>query len=163
MSAPLPPAPLPPEEPPAPLPREERCALLAEAEAAELRRLADACLAAEQVVEGAPVRVLLAPEVGTVSTPVREPVAGHRFLLGDVLACRAEVELAGRRGWALRLGDDRAAVLAAAVLDAAAQLGPELAAEVDALCHRVAGRRADRLAAEWAELSATVVEFEELT
>jgi alpha-D-ribose 1-methylphosphonate 5-triphosphate synthase subunit PhnG len=145
------------------LPREERCSLLAEAGPAELRRLADHCLAADVVVDGAPVRVLLAPEVGTVSTPVREPVAGHRFLLGDVLACRAEVELAGRRGWALRLGDDRAAVLAAAVLDAAAQVGPQLAAEVDALCRRVADRRADRLAVEWAELSATVVEFEELT
>jgi alpha-D-ribose 1-methylphosphonate 5-triphosphate synthase subunit PhnG len=146
-----------------PLSREERCALLAEAAPAELRRLADHCLADDQVTEGAPVRVLLAPEVGTVTAPVREPVAGHRFLLGDVLACRAEVELAGRRGWALRLGDDRAAVLAAAVLDAAAQVTPELAAEVDALCHQVADRRADRLALEWAELAATVVEFEELT
>jgi len=152
----------------APLGREERCALLAEAEPAELRQLADHCLADDTLVDdsaggGAPVRVLLAPEVGTVTAPVREPVAGHRFLLGDVLACRAEVELAGRRGWALRLGDDRAAVLAAAVLDAAAQLGPELAAEVDALCRGVAHRRADRLALEWAELAATVVEFEELT
>jgi alpha-D-ribose 1-methylphosphonate 5-triphosphate synthase subunit PhnG len=100
------------------LSREERCALLAEARPAELQALADACLA-----DDAEVRVLLAPEVGCVTAQVREPVAGHRFQLGDVLACRAEVELAGQRGWAMRLGDDRVATLAAAVLDAEAEAG----------------------------------------
>lgn len=141
-----------------PLGREERCGLLAEAEPGELRALADACLA-----DGADVRVLLAPEVGTVQTQVREPVAGERFLLGDVLACRAEVELAGHRGWAMRLGDDRAAVLAAAVLDAEVEAGRARAAAVDELCREVARRLVEREEREWAELAPTVVEFEELT
>jgi len=107
--------------------------------------------------------VLLAPEVGCVTTQVREPVAGHRFQLGDVLACRAEVELAGQRGWAMRLGDNRVATLAAAVLDAEVEAGRPRAVEVEALCRRVATRRAERLEREWAELAPTVVEFEELT
>ncbi|MGY4647052.1 phosphonate C-P lyase system protein PhnG [Mycobacterium sp. URHB0021] len=142
----------------APLDRSQRCGLLAEADVDELRDLADACLA-----DGADVRVLLAPEVGCVSTQIREPVADERFLIGDVLACRAEVELAGHRGWAMRLGDDRAAVLAAAVLDAEAVGGRPHAAAVDELCRAVARRLTDRQDHEWAELAPTIVEFEELT
>ncbi|MFG1664243.1 phosphonate C-P lyase system protein PhnG [Streptomyces sp. Y7] len=140
------------------LSREQRCALLAEADRAELIELADACIA-----DGAQVRVLVAPEVGCVTAQVREPVLEQRFLLGDVLACRAEVELGGHRGWAMRLGDDRAAVLAAAVLDAEVEAGRPRAADVDLLCERVAGRRELRESQEWAELAPTVVEFEELT
>lgn len=138
--------------------RAQRCGLLAAAEPDELRVLADACLA-----DGAQVRVLVAPEVGCVSTQVREPVAGERFLIGDVLACRAEVELAGQRGWAMRLGDDRAAVLAAAVLDAEAAAARPRAADVDELCRTVARRQVDREEREWNELAPTIVEFEELT
>jgi alpha-D-ribose 1-methylphosphonate 5-triphosphate synthase subunit PhnG len=137
--------------------RAQRCGLLAQAEVEELRVLADACLA-----DGADIRVLVAPEVGFVSTQIREPVAGERFLLGDVLACRAEVELAGHRGWAMRLGDDRIAVLAAAVLDAEVEADRPHAAEVDELCRVVAARQTERLDREWAELAPTVVEFEEL-
>lgn len=140
-----------------PLSRARRCELLAVAEPDELRSLADACLA-----DGVEVRILVAPEVGVVSAQVREPVAQERFLLGDVLACRAEVELAGHRGWAMRLGDDRAAVLAAALLDAEVQAGRAHAADVDRLCHIVAVRQAEREAREWAELAPTIVEFEEL-
>jgi alpha-D-ribose 1-methylphosphonate 5-triphosphate synthase subunit PhnG len=140
------------------LSRAERCGLLAEAEPGELRALADACLA-----DGVEVRVLVAPEVGCVSTQVREPVAGERFLIGDVLACRAEVELAGHRGWAMRLGDDRAAVLAAAVLDAEAEASRPWAPAIDELCREVARRRVQHDEREWAELAPTVVQFEELT
>jgi alpha-D-ribose 1-methylphosphonate 5-triphosphate synthase subunit PhnG len=139
------------------LSRAERCGLLALAEEDELRVLADACLA-----DGVDVQVLVVPEVGFVSAQVREPVAAERFLLGDVMACRAEVELDGQRGWAMRLGDDRAAVLAAAVLDAEVQAGRPHAADVDALCHVVATRRAEREDSEWAELAPTIVAFEEL-
>ncbi|MDN5857750.1 MAG: phosphonate C-P lyase system protein PhnG [Pseudonocardia sp.] len=138
--------------------REDRAALLAAAQSAELVGQADACLA-----DGTAPRVLVAPEVGCVATQVAEPIAGERFLLGDLLACRAEVELDGARGWAMRLGDDRAAVLAAAVCDAEVQAGRPRAAEVDALCDRVAARAAAEEAAEWAELAPTIVEFEELT
>jgi alpha-D-ribose 1-methylphosphonate 5-triphosphate synthase subunit PhnG len=139
------------------LSREERWALLATAGGDELIELADMCL------DSAPeFAVILPPEVGCVSAQVRDPILRERFLLGDVLACRAEVEVNGVRGWAMRLGDDRAAVLAMAILDAAAETGPDLADAVEHLCQRLAQRlrRADD--EEWAELAPTVVEFEEL-
>ncbi|MBF6213135.1 phosphonate C-P lyase system protein PhnG [Nocardia puris] len=140
------------------LSREERAELLAEADAEALIALADACLA-----DGAPFQVLSPPEVGSVAAQVADPVAADRFLLGDILACRAEVELDGHRGWAMRLGDERAAVLAAAVLDAEALAGRAQAAAVDELCDRVRERRLRAEEREWAELAPTVVEFEELT
>jgi alpha-D-ribose 1-methylphosphonate 5-triphosphate synthase subunit PhnG len=138
--------------------REERSALLAAARREELVGLADACLS-----DGVEPRVLRAPEVGCVATQVAEPIAGDRFLLGDVLAVQAEVELAGVRGWAMRLGDDRAAVLAAAICDAEVQAERPHTADVLALCARVAAREAAADATEWAQLAPTVVEFEELT
>lgn len=137
--------------------REERAGWLALAERDELVALADRCLA-----DGAAPTVLTAPTVGCVATEVREPVGWERFLLGDVLACHAEVELGGARGWAMRLGDDRAAVLAAAVCDAAVEAGRVPAREVDTLCRHVAERIAAREAAEWDALAPTVVAFEEL-
>ncbi|OZM76156.1 phosphonate C-P lyase system protein PhnG [Pseudonocardia sp. MH-G8] len=138
--------------------REDTAALLAVASREELVGVADACLA-----DGVTPRVLRAPEVGCVATQVVEPVAGERFLLGDVLAVQAEVELAGGRGWSMRLGDDRAAVLAAAICDAEVQAGRPRADDVLALCARVAAREAATADDEWALLAPTVVEFEELT
>lgn len=137
--------------------REERLALLAAASGDELIDAADACLAA-----ASSFAVVTPPAVGCVPAQVREPVLRHRFFLGDVLACTAEVEFDGVRGWAMRLGDDRAAVLAMAVLDAAAACSPDLARDVDALCARAAARATEADAAEWAELSPTIVQFEEL-
>ena len=137
--------------------REERLALLAAAPADELIDAADACLAA-----ASSFAVVTPPAAGCVPAQVREPVLHQRFFLGDVLACTAEVEFDGVRGWAMRLGDDRAAVLAMAVLDAAAACSPGLAREVDALCARTAERATEADAAEWAELSPTIVQFEEL-
>lgn len=117
--------------------------------------------------------MIVPPQVGCVSAQVREPILKQRFLLGDVLACRAEVELNGQRGWALRFGDDRAAVLAMAIIDAAASARPAgdgtapaddqgVAGQIDRLCAEVAQRLRQEEAAEWAELAPTVVEFEEL-
>lgn len=140
------------------LSREMRCALLARAEPAELIRLADACL-----VDGTELEVLVDPEVGCISAQVADPVAADRFLIGDVLACRAEVEFGKHRGWAMRLGDDRAAVLAAAVLDAEAAAGRPNTVAVDELCRRVSAAIERTELDEWAELAPTAVQFEELT
>jgi alpha-D-ribose 1-methylphosphonate 5-triphosphate synthase subunit PhnG len=137
--------------------REERLALLAAASVEELIDAADACLAA-----ASSFAVVTPPLVGCVPAQVREPILHQRFFLGDVLACTAEVEFDGVRGWAMRLGDDRAAALAMAILDAAAASSPDLAHEVDALCARTAERAREADAAEWAELSPTIVQFEEL-
>ena len=137
--------------------REERLALLAVAPGDKLIDAADSCLATASAFA-----VVTPPAVGCVPAQVREPVLRQRFFLGDVLACTAEVEFDGVRGWAMRLGDDRAAALAMAVLDAAAACSPDLAREVDALCARAAERAAAADAAEWTELSRTIVQFEEL-
>src|SRR3954449_11876443 len=70
--------------------REERAGLLALAGTAELVALAGGCLA-----HRGRRAVLVPPRGGSVATEGLEPVGHERFLLGDVLACRAEVELAG--------------------------------------------------------------------
>jgi alpha-D-ribose 1-methylphosphonate 5-triphosphate synthase subunit PhnG len=142
---------------PVPLPPERRAELLAGSDEADLVALADRCL------EGAPgTRVSIEPTVGTIPFCVREPVVGERFVLADVLATHAEVEHRGQRGWAMRLGNARAAALAAAICDAELASGAGLAAEVDQLCRSTELRHQEESAAEWAELSRTEVNFREL-
>jgi alpha-D-ribose 1-methylphosphonate 5-triphosphate synthase subunit PhnG len=142
---------------PVPLPPERRAELLAASDEADLVALADRCL------EGAPgTRVSIEPTVGTIPFCVREPVVGERFVLADVLATHAEVEHRGQRGWAMRLGNARAAALAAAICDAELASGAGLAAEVDQLCRSTERRHQEKSAAEWAELSRTEVNFQEL-
>ena len=138
--------------------RENRAALLARATPEELERLAEETLART----GDPV-VLSGPDVGMVMMQVREPVAEERFYLGEVLVTQTEVELGGHRGWCMRLGDDRQAALAAAILDAAAEAPDEAGrTSVEALCQQVAEREAAADQAEWAEVAPTEVRFEEL-
>jgi alpha-D-ribose 1-methylphosphonate 5-triphosphate synthase subunit PhnG len=137
------------------LSREERVGLLARARPDELEPLAEQILARS----GAPV-VLSGPEIGMAMMQVREPVAEERFYLGEVLVTQTEVELAGHRGWCMRLGDDCQATLAAAVLDAAAEGADRL--PVEALCRAVAAREDAAAGAEWAEVAPTEVRFEEL-
>ena len=134
-----------------------RSELLAASDRDALLDLADRCL------EGEPEPALIVgPEVGTVVLTVREPVEATRLHLGDVLVTRSEVEHRGRRGWALRMGDDRAAALAAAICDAEASAAGPLAAEVDTLCRHTEAEVARARAAEWNELSPTIVEFQEM-
>jgi len=137
--------------------RERRAELLAATPAEALVALAERCLA-----DGADPVLIAAPEVGMVMLTVREPVARERFHLGEVLVTRAEVELDGARGWAMRTGDDRLATLAAAVLDAEVEARRPHAGAVLELCARTERTEADAGAAEWAELGPTAVAFEEL-
>lgn len=136
----------------------ERAELLAIAEADAVVELAEACLAEF----GDPVLVG-PPEVGLVVMQVREPVCAERFHLGEVVVTRAEVEIAGARGWAMRLGNDRVATLAAAVCDAVAANGGALADDVTSLCEAAQRRRAEAKAEEWHDIAPTIVSFEELT
>jgi len=137
--------------------RERRSELLAVADEGPLVALAERCLD-----EGTAVTVLAGPEVGVVALQVREPIARERFHLGEALVTQVEVDVDGHRGWAMRLGDDRVATLAAAVLDAVAAAGHRLAAEVDALCATTETARHAADAAEWADIAPTEVRFEEL-
>src|SRR6202020_871071 len=136
--------------------REWRSELLAAAEAPALIALAERCMASGDT------RLTGEPTVGTVPLCVREPVVSERFLLVDVLVTQAEVDHRAQRGWAMRLGDDKAAAVAAAICDAEAASGRGLITEIDALCRATERALADSDAAEWAELVPTEVRFEEL-
>ncbi|MEO1063268.1 MAG: phosphonate C-P lyase system protein PhnG [Actinomycetota bacterium] len=136
--------------------RERRVELLAALDRDPLVALADRCLGRVDPV------IVQEPEVGMVMLPVREPVAHERFYLGEVLVTRAEVEIDGHRGWSMRMGDDRAATLAAAICDAVVESGGPEAADVVELCRWSAESAAAAERAEWAELSETEVTFEEL-
>jgi len=142
---------------------EARAELLAVADPIELVALADSIVA--ELGEPA---LLAPPEIGLVVLQVREPVCAERFHLGEVVVTRAEVTLppAGTRGWAMRLGTDRVATLAAAVCAAAAETDlvtdTDFATHVDDLCAVTARRRDVIEAEEWRELAATEVRFEEL-
>ncbi|MFM7534366.1 MAG: phosphonate C-P lyase system protein PhnG [Acidimicrobiales bacterium] len=135
---------------------ERRAELLARADADRLRALAERCLDA---ASGALSRAV---EVGTIRVQVREPVVGERFLLTDVLACRAEVARSGHVGWSVRLGSDRVTTLAAAVCDLEVASEGPLCSEVESLCERTARILAAERAAHWIELAPTEVRFEEL-
>lgn len=135
----------------------ERAELLASAPRSEVLDLADRCL-----TDVADPEILSGPEVGTVALNVREPVEGIRFQLGDVLTTRCEVRHRGALGWSMRMGDDRAAALAAAVCDAEYAAEGPLHDEVSRVCTNTAASLARGRAAEWADLVPTIVAFEEL-
>ena len=137
---------------------ETRAELLAAATPAELTDLAERLMTAG--LQG--LTVVKPPKTGMVVMQVREPVAEERFFLGEVLVTECTVDVDGALGWAMREGDDRVAALAAAVLDAVVAAAHPAAPEVEALCERVSARRDAARLAEWNEIAATVVEFEDL-
>lgn len=140
---------------------EELSELLSLADPQALVEVANQCLA-EATLTGATLTVVRGPEVGTVATQVREPIAGTRFLLADVLVSSAEVTLDGTPGWAMRLGADRPAALAQAICAAELARNGRLAEHLQRLCSDIATTRDLDRAAEWERLAPTVVEFEEV-
>lgn len=137
--------------------RARRCELLAAADHQPLLEVADACLADVE-----PPQAVFGPEVGAVVLTVREPVEATRFQLADVLVTRSEVLHRGAQGWSMRMGDDRAGALAAAICDAEVEADGPGRARVDRLC-RLTAERLDRARRrEWDELRPTIVNFEEM-
>lgn len=145
-------------DPSAVLTVERRAELLARAPARALVALAERCVDESR----SDPTVVSGPETGMVMMTVREPIARERFHLGEVLVTRAEVEVDGRRGWCMRLGDDRIATLAAAILDAEVAAQRPLAADVIELCRLTEELECDSDEAEWAELGPTRVHFDEI-
>lgn len=131
---------------------------------AELLALADASavidLAEQLAIDTEPPVVVRGPETGSVVMTVREPVESTRFQLGDVLVTQVEVEHRSTRGWAMRMGSDQLATLAAAVCDAEIAAEGPLAAQVRELCATTAASIATARHREWAELEPTIVTFE---
>ena len=130
---------------------------LNQADAAEVIALASACL-----TDDPDITVTRPATVGVVVTQVREPVAEEWFILGDTMVCRAEVTRRGAPGWAMRLGGDKMATLAAAILAAEYTSNGPRAGEVGDLCTRSAERRREDRAREWERLAPSIVEFEEI-
>jgi alpha-D-ribose 1-methylphosphonate 5-triphosphate synthase subunit PhnG len=102
------------------------------------------------------------PELGMVMLQVQEPVANDNFYLGEVLVTRAEVEVDGHLGWAMRMGDDPTGALACALIDAWAVSSAEATNTVDLRCASALARCWEREIAQWEELRKTEVRFDEL-
>lgn len=139
------------------LTRAERTGLLARARVDSLLTLADGCIQGA----GEPV-VTLPPETGMVMLTVREPVETTRFHLGEVLVTRCEVRHRDAPGWAMRMGSDPAAALAAAILDAEVESDGPLAGAVIELCDVTHHQLALDEALEWQDVEPTIVDFEEM-
>lgn len=136
--------------------RNRRFEILAQGEAEPLLTLAEAVLAETPVV------VVTPPRVGMIMLRLREPVDGEVFNAGEALVTEAQVTLGGEQGYAMRLGRQPEATLAAAVLDAAVEAGHPLTAGIlDRLAELEQAERA-RQAAAWRTVAPTRVSFEEM-
>lgn len=137
--------------------RTQRVQLLALAPSEPLGQLAD-----ELIGRFGPPSVVVPPETGVLTLQVREPACEERFILGEVVVTRCEVDWCGTAGWSMRLGTDRRAALAAAICDAAAMHDRSARHDVDRLCSAVADAHTAADEADWSELARTIVHFEEL-
>jgi alpha-D-ribose 1-methylphosphonate 5-triphosphate synthase subunit PhnG len=135
-----------------------RSSLLAQAPSDDLIHLADTILGELAHT----VSVVRPPEVGLRMFQVREPIERIRFNLAEVMVTEAEVMVGASPGWAVRLGNDREATLAAAILDGFAAAAGEWATEIDALCSEVERRIQSEKEAVRREVAPTEVRFEEL-
>ena len=137
------------------LSRGERSELLAATDPDLLTAMGDLCLQGTDNPE-----IITGPQVGTVVLTLREPIEEKRFHLGEVLATKTEVMHRGPQGWALLMGDNPIASLAAAICDAEIEAGGPYAADVETLLGETTQKIQNQRAAEWQELSETIVNFE---
>lgn len=137
--------------------RGEVASLLAASDPEVLLAVADRCLG-----DGTAPEIVSGPEVGMVLLTVREPTQSLRFHLGEVLVTRTEVTHRGERGWSMFMGDERPASLAAAICDAEVAAGGPCSDAVLELCATTEATAAADRAAEWAELTPTIVDFKEI-
>lgn len=140
--------------------REDICSSLASSDAVALETLINSLIARGTIAN---IEMIRPPSTGTIQMQVREPICEERFIVGDALVTVAEVLVAGTLGWAMRLGGDANAAVAAAVADAhIARVGlegvPELA-ELISYTQLELERTEER---EWAEIRETIIDFEEL-
>ena len=140
--------------------REDICSALASSDAIPLETLINSMIARGIISN---IEIIRPPSTGTIQLQVREPICEERFIVGDALVTVAEVSVDGTLGWAMRLGSDANAAVAAAVADAhIARVGlessPELA-ELISYTQLEIERTEER---EWAEIRETIIDFEEL-
>ena len=147
--------------------RDRRAELLAVAEPKAIQQLASRALELSSVSDS--LVVTKAAETGLIMMQVREPVCKERFYLAEVVATRAEVLLHDQTGWAIRMGTDRPTALGAAILDAICEVATDIHIEfvelhrsIAELCAQTIDDQAEAKAAEWNEVSKTIVNFEAL-
>lgn len=91
--------------------------ILARADGAAVKRLADEIKAVQSPV------IVKAPEKSLAMIPDAGAGPGEPVLPGEVIVCEAIVDLAGKKGVAVLMGDDFDKVLDMAVIDAACNAG----------------------------------------
>lgn len=136
--------------------RNRRFEILAEGDADRLVVVAEAVLATAEVA------VVVPPRVGTLMLRLREPVAGEVFNAGEALVTEARVAFGLHEGYAMRLGRDPEATLAAAILDVAVEAGHPLAPEIGVLLTDLDEVARAREAAAWRDVAPTRVVFDEM-
>lgn len=87
--------------------------ILSRAGSADVRAMAD------RLTLLYPATVLREPMRTLVMMPMRDPVGGTPFYLGELMASETMVELSGVRGFGICMGDDYEKSAAIAVIDAA--------------------------------------------
>ena len=94
---------------------------------------AESVIALGQIIEnGYTVKVLKEPQKALAMIRIRESVKNSDFYLGELLTCEAMVEIEGKKGVAVTMGDDFSKVLSMAVVDAADNAGlPELKRQIE--------------------------------
>lgn len=140
--------------------REDICSSLASSDPFALETLVNSLIARGSISN---IEMIRPPSTGTIQMQVREPICEERFIVGDALVTVAEVSVDGTLGWAMRLGGDANAAVAAAVADAhIARVGFESAPELAELVlyTKLEMERAEER--EWAEIRETIIDFEEL-
>lgn len=148
------------DDSPQSLTREEICSLLSLSDSATLVQVIDALIKSEIISD---FELIRPPSTGTVQLQVREPICEERFIVGDALVTVADVSVKGTLGWAMRLGTDTHATVAAAIADAhIALVGLENVLTIKDLILRTQEEISSRDMSEWAEISNTVIDFEEL-
>lgn len=140
--------------------REHLLGLLARSKPAPVVALADDILAA--LDDRSLFHLSQPPVTGVVSTQVREPLAGHRFLVGDVVATQAEVVLDGVPGWGMCVGADKPFALALALCDAEIARDGDLAPRIRDHAEHTDEALKKARAEEFERLRPTIVEFEEI-
>src|SRR5262245_1893638 len=118
---------------------------------------------AEEVLASSEIAVVTPPRIGTLMLRHQEPVADTLFNVGEVLMTEALVALGPHRGYAMRLGREVEATLAAAILDAAAEANHVLWPRIEALLAELVAHGEAEDASYRREVAATRVVFDEMS
>lgn len=108
------------------------------------------------------VALLKEPQKTLCMLKLRDPVQGGLFYLGEALVCEAAVEVDGRRGMAVLMGDDLDKVLDMAVIDAAFNAGCAECGAMRAALLALEAEQTQTIERENARHLATMVNFDSL-